>query len=148
MSGVILHSIFENAQPDLLAYKVDADNETISGTVVDMLDYQGVIFIALVGKGETANIDLKVQQGQASNLSDAADLAGSKVTFAIAAATNGFAFAEVKNPLERYLRPQLVVPDLSTARPAFLLAIRYGKNQMPETNADGELNVTPAEGTA
>lgn len=145
---VSLNSIFEDAQPDLLAYKVDADNETINGTGVDMTGYQGVVFLAVVGKGEAANIDLKVQQDTVSNFAAAADLADTKVTFAIAAGTNGFAFVEVKNPLEQYLRPVLVVPDLTTARPAAVISIRYGKSAKPETNADGEKHQNPAEGTA
>jgi len=146
--GVIVHSITEDAQPDLEIYKVDADNETINGTGVDMLGYQGVVFIAVVGKGEVADIDLKAQQDTVSNFAAAADLEDSNVTFATAIATSGFGFVEIKNPLERYVRAVLVVPDLTTARPAVVIALRYGKDLLPETNADGELHSTPAEGTA
>jgi hypothetical protein len=143
-----LHSFFEDMQPDLEIYKADADNETINGTGVDTLGYQGVVFFAVAGKGEIANVDLKVQQDSASNFGTAADLEGSKVTFATAVATNGFGFVEVKNPAERYVRAVIVAPNFVTARPITVIAIRYGKDLLPETNADGELHVSPAEGTA
>ena len=140
--------LFSDTQPDLLLFDADADNETLYGSVVDMQDYENVAFFCCVQKGEAATFSLKVQQGETSNLSDAADLAGTAKSIVIATGTDGFAFAEVKNPKERYVRPALVCPNVGTAKVVAIFAIRYGAKYLPETNSDGELNVAPAEGTA
>lgn len=143
-----LNSFLEDTQPDLQVVKVDADNESLNGAGVDMLGYQGVVFIATAGKGEIGTFGLKAQQDSASNFATAADLLGTNVAFASAVATDGFAFLEIVRPVKRYVRPVLVVPNLTTARPVSVIAVRYGKNWRPETNADGEMHISPAEGTA
>lgn len=148
MSTLAINSIFEDAQPDAQLVKVDADNETLYGAGVDMLGYQGVVFIATAGKGEVGTVALKAQQDSDSGYGTAADLLGTSVSFATAVATDGFAFLEIVRPSKRYVRPALVVPNFGTARPVSVVAIRYGKNWRPETNADGEIHISPAEGTA
>lgn len=142
------HSIFTDMQPDLLLLDLDADNETLYGSVLDMADYTAVVFFAAVQKGEAATFTLKAQQGLVSNLSDGADLAGTAKAIVIATNTNGFGFIEVKNPQERYVRPALVCPNVGAAKGVAIFAIRYGNRYLPETNSDGELHVAPAEGTA
>jgi hypothetical protein len=142
------HSFKTDVKIDLLLIDPDGDNETLYGTGVDMDGYDGVIFLAACRRGEAANIDLKAQQDSASNFGTVADLVGTKVTFAIATGTDGFAGVEVKNPRERYVRPALVIPNLGTARAVTVIALRYGGKYKPETNAAIELHVNPAEGTA
>lgn len=142
------HSIFTDFQPDKQLLDTDADNETLYGSGVDMNDYAGVAFFAIAGKGEAGSFTLKVQQDSASGYGTAADLAGTAKTFTTATGTDGFAFVEVVNPQERYVRPALVVPNLSAAKSVAIFAIRYGARYLPETNSDGELHVAPAEGTA
>lgn len=143
-----LHTMKDDTQLDIQVVKVDADNESINGAGVDMLGYQGVVFLATCGKGEVATINMKAQQDTASNFATAADLEGTGVDFATAVATDGFGFLEIVRPAERYVRPVLVVPNLGTARPISIVSIRYGKNWLPETNSDGEIHVSPAEGVA
>jgi len=145
---ISINTFFEDTQPDIQAVKVDADNEAINGTGVDMLGYQGVVFFATAGKGEIGAFELKAQQDSASNFGTAADLLGSAKAFSTAVGTDGFAFLEIAKPDKRYVRPVLTAPDLVTARPVSVIAIRYGKNWHPETNSDGELQVSPAEGQA
>lgn len=140
--------IVKSTQPDLVLLDADADNETLYSSVVDMQDYEDVVFFAAVQKGEAATFSLKVQQGETSNLSDAADLAGTAKSIVIATGTDGFGFAEVKSPVERYVRAALVCPNVGTAKVVSIVAIRSGNKYLPETNSDGELNVSPAEGTA
>jgi len=41
-----------------------------------------------------------------------------------------------------------VVPNITTPTAVCVIALRYGKNWRPETNADGEFHEAPAEGTA
>lgn len=143
-----IKSFYTDTQLDIQLSDPDGDNETLYGSGVDMAGYEGVVFIATARRGEAADIVLKVQQDTASNFGSAADLLGSSVTFAIATATDGFAFIEIKNPQERYVRPALVIPNLGTARAVSIVAIRYGAKYLPETNDDGELHVAPAQGTA
>jgi hypothetical protein len=142
------HAIYSDMQPDAQLIDIDADNETLYGLGVDMNDYDAVAFFASVSKGEAATFTLKVQQDTASNFGTAADLAGTAKSIVIATGTDGFGFVEVKNPQERYVRPALVCPNVGTAKGVSIIAIRYGKKYLPETNTDGELHVAPAEGTA
>lgn len=149
MTGTLsFNQIFADMQPDLQIIDLDADNETINGTGVDMLGYQGVVFFAAAQGGEAGTYGLKAQQDTASNFGTAADLLGSNVAFATTTGLNGFGFLEVVNPAERYVRPVLVVPNVTTPTAVCVIALRYGKNWRPETNADGEVHIAPAEGTA
>jgi hypothetical protein len=148
MASLMFNTIKDDMQPDLVAYKIDADNETITGTGVDMTGYQGVVFFVVAGKGEVATFSIKAQQDSAVGFGTAADLLGSAVSFATAVNTSGFAFLEIRNPAEQYVRPIITVPNITTPVAVTVVALRYGKNWRPETNADGEVHVAPAEGTA
>jgi hypothetical protein len=145
---VSINDFFSDTQPDIQKVDLDADNETLYGAGVDMTGYEGVAFFLTVSKGEAANFTLKAQQDTASGFGTAADLAGTAKTVAIATATDGFGFIDIKNPQERYVRPAIVCPNVGTPRAISCVSIRYGKQYLPETNADGELHVAPAEGTA
>jgi hypothetical protein len=146
--SIKLNDFISDTQPDLVVCKADADNETINGTILDMLGYQGVVFFLVAEKGEVANITLKAQQDTAAAMGAAADLEGTAVTIATAVATNSFGFLEVKLPRERYVRCVVVAPNITTPAMINVVAVRYGKNWLPETNADGESHNAPAEGTA
>lgn len=148
MPALLFHTIFDDMQPDPQVIKADADNETLNGSGVDMLGYEGVVFFVQAAKGEIATFSIKAQQDSASNYATAADLEDTAKSFATAVATDGFAFIEVRYPLERYVRPVVTVPNLSTANAVSVTALRYGKGKRPETNADGEVHFAPAEGTA
>ena len=141
-------NFYFDTQVDLQIIDADADNETLYGAGVDMAGYAGVGFFASVIKGEAANFTLKAQQDTVSNFASAADLAGTGKTIAIATGTDGFGFIEVRTPQERYVRPALVCPNVGTAKSICIISIRYGAQNLPETNADGELHNAPAEGTA
>lgn len=140
-------SFLDHFQPDPQFVDV-VDNDTYYGSGVDMTLYAGVVFLVTVAKGEAANFDIKVQQDTTSDFSgDPQDLKDTKVTFATTVGADGFAFIEIRDPREPYLRPVLIAPDLVAATPASIVAIRYGKSG-PDTNSDGELHVAPIEGTA
>ena len=148
MPALLFHTIKDDMQPDPQVLKADADNEALNGSGVDMLGYEGVVFFAQALKGEIATFKIKAQQDSASNFGSAADLEGTEVSFATAVATDGFAFLEVRYPQERYVRPVVTVPNLTTPNAVSVTALRYGKGKRPETNADGEVHFAPAEGTA
>jgi hypothetical protein len=142
------HSFTADMQPDLQVIKLNADNETLTGVGVDTLGYQGVVFIVSVDGLEVANFSIKAQQDSDVAWGTVQDLLGSSVAFTTGIGTDGFAFVEIKNPLERYVRPQVVVPNVTTPTAVSVVSIRYGKDWLPETNADGEFHDHPIEGTA
>lgn len=124
-----------------------ADNETLNGAGVDMSGYEGVTFLIHALKGEALNWSVKAQQAQESDYSDAADLAGTSVSFTTAVGTDGFTTLTIHRPTERYVRPVLIAPNAAAATPVSVVAIQYGGRYRPETNA-GEIHVSPDEGTA
>lgn len=148
MTPQVISDFISDTQPDLVVCKADADNETINGTILDMLGYQGVVFFLTAGKGEVANVTLKAQQDTAAAMGTAADLEGTSVTIATAVATDSFGFLEVKLPQERYVRCVVGAPNITTPAHISVVAVRYGKDRRPETNADGESHNAPAEGSA
>ena len=125
-----------------------ADDETLTGTGVDMLGYESVEFIAGALKGEALDFAMKAQQDSASNYGSAADLADTEVEFSTTVGADALALLDIHQPKERYVRPVITVPDASAATPTFCIAIRYNAKNKPVTNTVGELHVTPAEGTA
>jgi hypothetical protein len=123
-----------------------AGTTTIDGTALDMQGYEGVVFVGSVVTAAVNN-GIKAQQGQASNLSDAADLAGTAV---LLDATKTQMVLDVYRPEERYVRCQ-VVRGTSTVIDS-VWAIQYGARVEPVSNVTAaqaaELHVSPAEGTA
>jgi hypothetical protein len=145
---IAVNNIMESMQMDKEILDNAGDNETLTGAGVDMLGYQGVCFVATAAQGEAAALTLKAQQDSASNFGTAADLLGSSVSLATGISTDGFAILDVYLPAERYVRAAVVVPNVTTPVAVSVIAIRYGHDHTPETNSEGELHVTPAEGTA
>lgn len=120
---------------------------TIDGAAVDMAGYEGVLFFTTIATANAGNF-LKAQGGEASNLSDAADLAGTKV---VAAANGSVVCLEVNRPKERYIRPNVVRGGANTAV-GDIYQYRYRANNQPTTNQIANLLVSvsvksPAEGT-
>lgn len=141
-------NIKEDMQLDAQYITAAADNATYGGTGVDMTGYQGVVFVAQFAQGTSATLSIKAQQDSASTYASAADLLSTSVSFVVGTETDAFAFVEVLNPSERYVRPVVTVPDIATAAGLAIFSIRYGKDRRPETQTDGEFHYAPAEGTA
>lgn len=119
----------------------------VNGSVLDMQGYEGVLFCTNVTTANAGNF-LKAQQGQVSNLSDAADLAGTKVT---SGSSDEALVLEVHKPLERYIRPVIVRGGANTIT-GEIWAIQYTSRVAPRTSdVAGTLAsktvVSPAEGT-
>ena len=128
-----------------------AGTTDLNSDVVDMAGFEGVRF--LIGFGTItagAVTSIKVQQGQQSNLSDAADLLGSAITVADTD-DNKMAISEIFRPQERYVR---LVTDRGTQNAVvdFLIAELYGPREKPVTQdttvISAEIHNSPAEGTA
>ena len=121
-----------------------------NGATLDMKGFDGVLIaVSLAAVAAGAVTSIKAQQGSESDLSDAADLAGTGV--AIAADDDGeVKYIDVWQPRERYVRV-VVDKDTSNACAESALYIQYKADIAPTTHAtgvEGEAHVAPAEGTA
>jgi hypothetical protein len=127
-----------------------AGTSTINGTTLDTQDSEGVLIIVRMGTITTGAVtSIKVQQGDASNLSDAADLAGTGQTIADTDDDKTF-YIDLYKPLKRYVR---VVVSRATQNAVVASAeyFQYETRKMPVTHGAGvagELHISPAEGTA
>lgn len=123
-----------------------------TGAVFDMADYRGVLMIvklATIAAGGTNSI--KAQQGAASNLSDAADLAGTAQTIADDDDNQIFVI-DLYEPTERYVR-LYVDKDTVNACAESAIYVGYGSRKRPVSNTvtdavTFERHMSPAEGTA
>ncbi len=125
--------------------------DTQTGTHVDMQGFDGVVFIATFGTlTATAVTKLHAEQGNASNDSDMADLAGTEMAIADTA-SNKVLVLDIYRPAERYVRP-LITRATANAVINGIYAIQYGPRAYPtaqDTSVAGtELHVSPAEGIA
>lgn len=119
---------------------------------VDMSGWDGVVFIASFGTITDGTPGLKARQGQASNMSDAADLAGSLASPAITD-DNRLAVVDVYRPLERYVDCQVLRAGATGAVIDGVIAIQYRGRKMPVTQdvtqvAANKSLASPAEGAA
>jgi hypothetical protein len=116
-----------------------------------MANYEGVVFIAALGRLTSGALTaLKAQMGNESNLSDAADLAGSAIAIADSD-DNKLLVLDIHRPAERYVRA-VVARGTADATIDGVIAIQSGPRVLPVTQdstvAGIETHVSPAEGTA
>ncbi len=129
----------------VLAYS-SASTGTDEGTILDMQGFEGVMFVG--GGFTTANAGnyYKVQQGDNSSLTDAADLEDSKL---VPGDDDDDICMDIYRPTDRYVRIVRVRGASSAADPVY--AIQYSAREKPTSHAstvDSELHVSPDEGTA
>ncbi len=122
-----------------------AGTSAVNSTAVDMLGYDGVVFVTTLAVAHSGNY-VNAAQGDAANGSDAADLAGTKV---VATGSNEALWLDIYKPTKRYVRLEAV--RTSSSAMGEIYAIRYGGRILPENNAVAdalavELHVSPAEG--
>lgn len=121
----------------------------INSGIVDMSGFDGVVFMTSSGTIlATGTATIKAQQGAQSNLSDAADLAGTSQAFADTDDNKSVAI-DLKRPNERYLR---CVIARATANSDWgpIWALQYRTRKLPVTQGldKHELHISPAEGAA
>lgn len=132
---------------------VAAGTTAQNSSVIDMSGWDGVTFILAVGTLTATQVtSLKCQQGNVSNLSDAADLAGTLVGPLADGDSNKCLVLDIYRPTDRYVR---AVVGRATANAVIdgVLAIQYRGRKSPVTQdtttiAANEQHVSPAEGTA
>lgn len=127
-----------------------AGTTDINGTTLDMAGFESVLMVVTFGAITSgAATSIKAQQGSASDMSDAADLAGTGQTIADTDDDKTF-YIDLVKPTERYVR---LVVDRGTqnAVVASALYIQYDSKKQPAshgTGVSGETHAGPSEGTA
>lgn len=127
-----------------------AGTSAINSSVIDTANAEGVLFVVTFGAITSGAVtSIKVQHGDAANLSDAADVVGTSQTIADTDDDKVF-YVDVRKPLKRYVR--LVVSRATqNAVVASANAHVYGLRSQPVThgtNVSGEAHAYPAAGTA
>ncbi|MFA5379721.1 MAG: hypothetical protein WC455_28440 [Dehalococcoidia bacterium] len=126
-----------------------ADRE---GAALDMSGFEGVLMIVKFATiAASAVVTIKAQQGDESDLSDAADLEDTGISVAEDDDDQVF-IIDLYRPLERYVR-LYVDKDASNATAESAIYVQYGARSLPaDNNVDDEvtceLHVSPDEGTA
>lgn len=126
-----------------------AGTTTINGATIDMSGFEGVT--AFVGMGPivaTAVTSIKWQEGDLANLSDAADVAGTGQTIAVADADK-LVFINVFKPRKRYGRV-VVLRATANATVGYASYVQTGARTIIVTqpaNTFGKFLVSPALGT-
>jgi len=124
---------------------------TITSETVDTAGWEGVRYFVAFGAITDGTPQIKVRQGQQSNMSDGADLAGTLVAGAITD-DNKLLMVEVFRPAERYSDCQVVRGGATGAVIDGIFAELYGPRKRPATQdadvAAFEVHSSPAEGTA
>ncbi len=124
-----------------------AGTTTINGAEVDMVGYEGVLWICKFGTAATDN-QLKAQQDTVTGMAGAADLLGTLTTVG---ASDEIVYLDLYRPLERFVR--VVVLRGTSTTIDWCVAIQYGPMKGPVDNdvagtIAGELHIGLAEGTA
>ncbi len=127
-----------------------AGTTDVTGATADMADWDGImVVLALSAIATGAVTTLKLQQGSASDLSDAADLLGTGSSIADTD-DDGVVVLDLYQPRERFVRAYLD-KDGSNSVAGTILYIRYRGKEAPVTQGSGvtvERHQSPAEGTA
>jgi hypothetical protein len=140
-------NLLPNVKITKVAEAAASGGTDVNGSVLDMQGFDGVLFCTNIATANAGNF-LKAQQGQASNLSDAADLAGTKVT---SGSSDEAVVLDLHKPLERYVRPVIVRGGANTST-GEIWAIQYISRSAPRTSdlagtLASKIVVSPAEGT-
>jgi len=128
-----------------------AGTSTLTSAAVDMASFEGVMFVLFFGTITDGTPGVKARQGQQSNMSDGAELAGTLVPAALTD-DNKVLVLDVERPLERYVDVQIVRGGGTGAVVDAVLAIQYRPRIRPTvqdaTVAAAEFSPSPVEGTA
>lgn len=133
---------------------LDYASGTVSrnGAALDTQGWNGVLAIYKFGAiASSAVTSIKWQQGEASNLSDGADLLGTGIAVA-ADDDNQIFVGDLFMPNERYVRT-VITKDGANASAESAVYVLYGPKNVPNTLSvtdlvTAEQHNSPAEGTA
>lgn len=123
-----------------------------NGAILDMKGFESVQIICIMATiAQGAVTSMKVQQGAAANMSDAADLEGSAITIA-ADDDDQIFICDLIKPQERYIRV-VMDKDASNATAESVIYAQYDAKIKPVTLTVTDLVtyerlISPDEGTA
>lgn len=125
---------------------------SVNGAVIDMQDFEGVVFTAQLGAITDGTPALKAQGGSLADGSDMADLEGSSTALAITD-DNKVAVLEIYRPVQRYIRPVIVRGGATGAVVDAVIALQHSPRFLPTTNdattvAATSVLVSPDQGAA
>ena len=138
-------------KPDASGWTVAAGQTNVNSDIVDTAGFDAVRFkVAFGAITSGAATSIKVQQGAAAAMGDAADILGTSITVADTN-DNKIAISDIIRPLERYVR----VSTLRATQDSvidFAIAELYRAASEPVTQdttiLSAETAASPAEGTA
>lgn len=121
----------------------------VTGATIDMSGFESVLVAVMFGPIVSGAVtSFKIQGGNASDMSDAADLLGTGQTIADTDDNKTF-YADIIRPMYRYVR--VVVSRATQNATCAALYTQYGARKPPVTHGTGvtgELHQSPAAGTA
>lgn len=99
------HNLLRHIDVRRAANAAAAGTSAVNGTVIDMLGYESIAFVAAFGTLTATQVTgIKVQHGDASDGSDMADLAGSASGNLADTDGNKLLLGEIYRPRKRYVR--------------------------------------------
>ncbi len=127
----------------------------VSNQVSSILDTAGFmgarLEVAMGAIAATAVTSIKVQDGNAANLSDAADLAGSGIAIVAGGADDNAVFiVDIYRPVKRYLRVSILRATANATVDGVFASLYEGRNypEAKDATVHGQtLLVSPAAGT-
>lgn len=142
-----METLNQNTELVLAKAASAAATSAVNSDVIDMANFGGVQFMTYIGTANAGNF-IKAQQGDESDLSDAADLEGTKL---VATADGEGLWLDITKPSKRYVR--IVATRGASTTLGAIWAVKYnprtGNRDNQETDVlIGEGHVSPAEGTA
>ena len=129
-----------------------AGTSAVNGSTIDMKGYDSVTFVVGFGAITSGAVtSIKAQQGAASDLADAADLAGTSITVEDSDDDQAV-MLEINQPRERYVRV-VVSRATQSSEVDFAVALQSKASTEPVTHdtttvVGSEFHQAPAEGTA
>lgn len=141
-----------NVKLTVVSNAVVAGTTNINCTEIDMLGYEGVLFIVQFGAITAgAATTIKAQQDTATGMGSAADLEGTAVTVADDDDDQA-AWIDLYKPRERFVRCVITRATQNSVVES-AIAIQYKGKKAPITHdattiLGGETHISPAEGTA
>lgn len=122
----------------------------LEGATLDTSGFEEVTILVTFGAITSGAVTtIKAQEGDESDLSDAADLLGTSQTIAVASAQKTF-YINIFKPLKRYLRlyTDRATQNAVVASATYILSQPKLAVVTQGTNVSGELHVSPIAGTA
>jgi hypothetical protein len=126
-----------------------AGSSAIEGAALDRDNFDHVLIVVMFGTITTgATLSIKAQQGDAADLSDAADITGTSITVADTQ-SDTIRYLDILRPAKQYLRVYVSIADQNVECAAWYLC--YAPHTKPitqPTGVSGEIHKDEVAGTA